>query len=201
MLQATWFAGSLVCPLPPPDESQVLPHLISLSNGACGGSGVRNALKLSPRTDGTPQARKPGLIECFTPALGNIFLTFCAVAGEERQSNVGKSKLALCVSALIYTNRDVSLKFVEWLETLREQDFSKVVIYVYALHPNVARVLERYQDEGFVDLLPFSLSGGQPATPQLMDLYFERSRMFSLYQHYELISRHDCFYRCVQIDI
>ncbi len=80
-----------------------------------------------------------------------------------------KSGTALCVSALLYANRDVSLKFVEWLEVLKEQGFSKVAIYVYALHSNVATVLEHYRRQGFVDIWPFRLSGGRPGHPALLE--------------------------------
>ena len=72
----------------------------------------------------------------------------------------------------------------------------KVVIYVYHVHPNVATVLAHYASLGFVDVLPYSMAGENPNTdPYTMSLFFEKSRHFPLYQHFEHIVRHDCYYR------
>ena len=37
-----------------------------------------------------------------------------------------KDTIAVCISALLYPDFDVSLKFVEWIELHREQGYGKV---------------------------------------------------------------------------
>ena len=51
-----------------------------------------------------------------------------------------KKDLALCTHPFIYVSRDVSLKFVEWLETMRMLGFDKVIIALYGAHQNVMKV-------------------------------------------------------------
>ena len=41
-------------------------------------------------------------------------------------STSSKSKIGVCVKAILYPNSDVSLKFIEWIEYYREQGFAKV---------------------------------------------------------------------------
>ena len=41
---------------------------------------------------------------------------------------------------MLYANHDISLRLVEWLEVLRQQQYDKVFMYVMEVHPNISRV-------------------------------------------------------------
>ena len=46
---------------------------------------------------------------------------------------------------------------------MRAQGHEKVILYPQSMPPKMMAVLERYQSEGFVELLPFSYPGTLPA--------------------------------------
>ena len=59
---------------------------------------------------------------------------------------------AVCGPALYYYHNDFSARLIEWLELLRAQGFSKVFLYATDVHPNIAKVLHHYTQEGFVQV-------------------------------------------------
>ena len=58
-----------------------------------------------------------------------------------------------------YYTDDKFIELVEWLELLKVQGFSKVIAYIQTITPRMRMVLERYKEEGFVEILPFSYPG------------------------------------------
>ena len=51
-----------------------------------------------------------------------------------------KLNLALCAHPLIYVSQDWSLRLLEWLLLLQMQGYDKVVLPIYAVHPNMRKV-------------------------------------------------------------
>ena len=51
-----------------------------------------------------------------------------------------KLPLLLCVKPVSYLNDDRSLKFVEFFELLDMLGYSKVLLYVESVHPNMTKV-------------------------------------------------------------
>ena len=76
----------------------------------------------------------------------------------------------------------------------REQKFERIYYYIYAAHPRLMQLLRRYEDEGLVEVVPFSspalLPHGNPTWAQIA--YELRQPEFVRLQH---VSRYDCFYR------
>ena len=51
-----------------------------------------------------------------------------------------KLRLALCVQPMLYVNDDISLRLVEFMETLKLMKYDRVFMYFIAAHQNVTRV-------------------------------------------------------------
>jgi len=49
--------------------------------------------------------------------------------------------LALCIKGILFYDRDISLRVLEWLLILQEQGYSHVYLYIYSVHPNLLKVL------------------------------------------------------------
>ncbi|XP_042858102.1 uncharacterized protein LOC122244299 [Penaeus japonicus] len=100
---------------------------------------------------------------------------------------------AVCVKGLDIQHEDKSVYLVEWLETLYLLGANKVFLYDLQVHPNTTKVLNYYQEAGFVDLSKLTLPGDQPNIPELSHMYLQaRSNMKRLN---ELIPYNDCLYR------
>jgi len=50
-------------------------------------------------------------------------------------------QLALCTKGILFYDRDISMRFIEWLEILRDQGYSRVYLYLYSIHPNLLKVI------------------------------------------------------------
>ena len=48
--------------------------------------------------------------------------------------------IAVCSKSLSHLG-DVSMRFIEWIELLRNQGVDKIFLKVYAVHPNVMKVI------------------------------------------------------------
>ncbi len=48
--------------------------------------------------------------------------------------------VAVCSKSLSHLG-DVSIRFIEWIELLRAQGVDKIFLKVYAVHPNVMKVI------------------------------------------------------------
>ncbi|XP_037077783.1 uncharacterized protein LOC119098840 [Pollicipes pollicipes] len=108
-------------------------------------------------------------------------------AGRQRQ------QFAVCVKGLSFPDEDMSVRLVEWLETLRAVGAQKVFLYELEVHPNISKVLRHYQEEGLVEVTPLTLAGEQPNLSPLQRLYL-RKKVVNRRQS-ELVPYNDCFYR------
>jgi len=54
---------------------------------------------------------------------------------------ISEGQLALCIKGIMFFDRDISLRVIEWLEVLREQNYSQVYLYIYSVHPNLLKVI------------------------------------------------------------
>ena len=92
-----------------------------------------------------------------------------------------------------FPSTDLSLKMIEWIETLKILGADTIFLYNLQVHPNVSQVLEYYVKSGIVDLTPLSLPGDQSNIPYLRHLYLKarlRNKRWN-----ELIPYNDCLYR------
>ncbi|XP_040563465.1 uncharacterized protein [Lepeophtheirus salmonis] len=108
-------------------------------------------------------------------------------------TGVKKKEFAVCVKGLDFPSTDLSVRLVEWIETLHTLGADKVFLYNLEIHPNVTKVLNYYVKKGLVDLTPISLPGYQPNMPHLQHLYL-KSKLTNKRQN-ELIPYNDCLYR------
>jgi len=104
-----------------------------------------------------------------------------------------KNKFAVCVKGLDFPEDDLSVRIIEWIETLVSLGADKIFLYELEVHPNVSRVLRHYQEEGRVDLTPISLPGYQPNVRVLQHIYL-KGKLINKRQN-ELIPYNDCLYR------
>ncbi|XP_043216253.1 uncharacterized protein LOC122378809 [Amphibalanus amphitrite] len=107
--------------------------------------------------------------------------------GQRRQD------FAVCVKGLSFPDHDLSVRLVEWLETLRVLGAKKVFLYKLEVHPNISKVLRYYQRQGLVEVTPLTLAGEQPNLSPLQRLYL--SKMITNRRQSELVPYNDCFYR------
>lgn len=104
-----------------------------------------------------------------------------------------KKGLALCHKFLFDPTRDFSRRLVEWLEAARAWGVDEVVFYDASVHPNVRAVLRHYQQEGFVQVFPWSSPGDQPSLDHLYRVLYDTQR-YTLFTT-ENIPYTDCLLR------
>lgn len=98
----------------------------------------------------------------------------------------------VCVKGMDYA-KDLSLRLVEWLELLFILGADKVYFYKYRLHENMERVLEFYEKQKKVQVVPLTLPGDQPNNPDLRSSYLKRAVWQK--RRNELVPYNDCLYR------
>merc|ERR1712241_89105 len=104
-----------------------------------------------------------------------------------------KKEFAVCAKGLDFPTDDLSVRLIEWIELLHVLGADKIFLYNLEIHPNVTKVLNYYEDKGYVDLTPISLPGYQPNIQVLQHLYL-KSKTNNKRQN-ELIPYNDCLYR------
>ena len=52
------------------------------------------------------------------------------------------TSLAVCVRPLSFVRTDMSLRMIEWLDLLRQQGYSKAIVYVHSVHENIRKVIK-----------------------------------------------------------
>ncbi|XP_064114024.1 uncharacterized protein LOC135220635 [Macrobrachium nipponense] len=80
----------------------------------------------------------------------------------------------VCVKGMDFA-KDLSLRLVEWLELLFILGADKVYFYKYRLHENMERVLEFYEKQKKIQVVPLTLPGDQPNSPDLRSSYLKRA--------------------------
>ncbi|KAA0203152.1 hypothetical protein HAZT_HAZT003640 [Hyalella azteca] len=59
-----------------------------------------------------------------------------------------KGEFAVCVKGLDFPKEDLSVRLVEWFETLRHLGAEKIFLYELEVHPNITKVLNYYKKLG-----------------------------------------------------
>ncbi|KAA0187799.1 hypothetical protein HAZT_HAZT003635 [Hyalella azteca] len=59
-----------------------------------------------------------------------------------------KGEFAVCVKSLDFPKEDLSVRLVEWFETLRHLGAEKIFLYELEVHPNITKVLNYYKKLG-----------------------------------------------------
>ncbi|XP_047740917.1 uncharacterized protein LOC125179322 [Hyalella azteca] len=104
-----------------------------------------------------------------------------------------KKEFAVCVKGLDYLHADLSVRLVEWLETLHYLGADKIFLYELEVHPNISKVLNYYKQRGLVDVTPITLPAYQPNIKRLLHIYF-KMKVLNQWQN-ELIPYNDCLYK------
>ena len=110
-----------------------------------------------------------------------------------KPENGTKKDFAVCVKGLDFLNEDLSVRLVEWIETLHHLGADKIFMYELEVHPNITKILRHYQEKGIVEVTPITLPGSQPNIPGLMHMYL-KSKLTNKRQN-ELIPYNDCLYK------
>lgn len=88
---------------------------------------------------------------------------------------------------------DLSLRFIEWIEANYVVGADKIVIYTYAVHPEVRRVIEYYETKNRIVNIPLTLPGRMPNVPLHRSSFIKRNRQQK--RRNEIIPYNDCMYR------
>ncbi|XP_018012076.2 uncharacterized protein LOC108669282 [Hyalella azteca] len=104
-----------------------------------------------------------------------------------------KGEFAVCVKGLDFPKEDLSVRLVEWFETLRHLGAEKIFLYELEVHPNITKVLNYYKKLGLVEVTSITLPGYQPNIKGIRHMYLMK-RITNKYQN-ELIPYNDCLYK------
>ena len=66
-------------------------------------------------------------------------------------------KMAVCIKC-VYGRPDPK-RMVEWFELQKIQGVSRVLGFQFEVHPDTKRILDYYQEQGFLTMLPFAIPG------------------------------------------
>lgn len=109
------------------------------------------------------------------------------------KENEEKKGFAVCVKGLDYPYVDISHRIVEYIETMRSLGADKVLMYNLQVHPNTTKVLKYYEQTGFLEYRPMSLS---IEVGNLHDYrHIEMAQNGFSYILHEVIPYNDCLYR------
>lgn len=109
------------------------------------------------------------------------------------EERLKKRHTAVCVKGMDFLE-DLSARFVEWLELNFHVGADKVVIYTYAVHPRVRRVIEHYASTtGRLEHIPLALAGHAPNAPLHRSRFIKRNRQQK--RRHEIVPYNDCLYR------
>ncbi|KNC29039.1 hypothetical protein FF38_01399, partial [Lucilia cuprina] len=121
-------------------------------------------------------------------ATNNVRVTYQPLYSDESRKD-----FAVCVKGLDYPHVDISHRIVEYVETMRSLGAEKILMYQLQVHPNTTKVLKYYEDTGFLEYRPMSLS---TAVSNLHDYrHLEMSKNGWSYVLHEVIPYNDCLYR------
>uniref|UniRef100_A0A1I8PEY1 Glycosyltransferase family 92 protein n=1 Tax=Stomoxys calcitrans TaxID=35570 RepID=A0A1I8PEY1_STOCA len=137
-----------------------------------------------------PVPRAVGIVnhQCDTPT--NMLKV---IYRKPASNSTEKIPFAVCVKGLDFPYADISNRLAEWLEMQRLLGAHKVYMYNIAIHPNVKKLLDYYEAEGFVEVRPITLVEGVVGLPH-MQHWILGLTLFNKRLN-ELIPYNDCFYR------
>jgi hypothetical protein len=62
-----------------------------------------------------------------------------------------KKNFIVTVKALHFEDRNFVIRFIEWVEIMRILGADKIDVFYRAVHPDLMKILNHYQQQGFVD--------------------------------------------------
>ncbi|XP_016986490.1 uncharacterized protein LOC108049716 [Drosophila rhopaloa] len=163
----------LSCPIPrelPPAVINKLPKTVSLVAKRC--DKASNSLRVN---------QKPPLAAQNATSKGQNVTETVAL-------NFG-----VCVKGFDFPYVDLSERLIEWFELQRILGASRIYAYMYDVHPAVQRVLDYYQQTGFLELRPLTLANGMPRLRHYQHMLLQQRKLEKRLN--ELIPYNDCFYR------
>ena len=94
-------------------------------------------------------------------------------------------QIGICGPALYFYNEDISKSLVEWFELMRHSGFAKVFLYINSeLHPNIYKVLNFYEDQGFLQITSFSYPPpyvNHPMLKRLVQIYLSMQSLIKIF--------------------
>ncbi|KAM7350268.1 uncharacterized protein ACRADG_008883 [Cochliomyia hominivorax] len=121
-------------------------------------------------------------------ATNNVRVTY-----QPLETNETRKDFAVCVKGLDYPHVDTSHRLVEYIETLRSLGAEKITMYKLQIHPNSTKVLEYYENTGYLEYRPMSLSTSVSNLQDYRHLEMEKNGWS--YILHEVIPYNDCLYR------
>jgi Glycosyltransferase family 92 len=111
----------------------------------------------------------------------------------ERPPRNEKTEFAICVRNAVFPFEDMSVRYVEWIETQLALGASKIYFYVMDVHPNIGKVFDYYEQRGKVQVLNYTFPSGHPRVRGLQLEYqgVESKRTM----RWEVATLNDCYYR------
>ncbi|KAI4896689.1 hypothetical protein NFI96_029402 [Prochilodus magdalenae] len=106
------------------------------------------------------------------------------------EKNTFKYKFTVCISSLFGAYNNV-LQFVQTLEMYKLLGVEHVVIYNTSCGPDLKKLLQKYQEEGFLEIVPWPIDQFLTPSPGW------NAREFSGELHYygQLVTLNECIYR------
>lgn len=96
-----------------------------------------------------------------------------------------KKKFGICTKQFTFKQRQHATKFVEWAEMMRIFGAAKIHTYNQYFHPDLLKITQHYEKQGFIEVQPFS----KPSNISDPNFYVRNSLLL------ELTVINDCFYR------
>ncbi|XP_065361426.1 uncharacterized protein LOC135955063 [Calliphora vicina] len=109
------------------------------------------------------------------------------------KSREKKRDFAVCIKGLDFPYTDLSYRLVEYMESLRVLGAQKVIVYNLESHANITKVLNYYQQTGFVEIRAFSFSLKYSNLPEYRHLQLTTKK--DAFRLHESILYNDCIYR------
>lgn len=106
--------------------------------------------------------------------------------------NGSRQNYAVCVKGMDFV-KDLSIRLIEWLELLFILGADKVFFYKYRIHENMEKVLDYYEKQGRVSVVPLTLPGDQPNDPKARSSYLKRAVWQK--RRNEIVPYNDCLYK------
>jgi hypothetical protein len=161
---------------------------------------VHEYVKLWPKYWGeNKNGATPYLVTCFNPFAEKLLVpmfvaltegkceksnNLFGVRNKRPEKNERKKKFLVSVKGIDFED-DITLQLIEWFEILKLLGADKVETFVVKAHIDVMRVLQFYQDEGFVSMKFLSYPS---------DLPNKRKESWHQWSQNDLIPYHDSFY-------
>ena len=109
-----------------------------------------------------------------------------------------KKDFAVCLRGLSFPTYDISIKLVEWIETLSLVGVDKIFFYRLSVHPNIQKTIDYYVEKGKAEFTHITLPGFLPNEKDAQAEYLQGSRKNAVQRMtLEKVHLNDCILRNV----